>query len=66
MGSEIDNIDIKGNLETIEHLAQIGQLLIDLGKQEHIPTVLEDICEHSQRLTLEYAVKGDEDAVSRD
>ena len=57
---EIDKVDVKGNLETIEHLAQIGQLLIDLERYEHIPTVLEDICEHSQRLTLEYAVKEEE------
>ena len=61
MGIEIDNIDIKGNLETIEHLAQIGQLLIDLGRQEHIPTILETICEQAQRLTLEYAAKGETD-----
>lgn len=54
---QLDRVDIKGNLETIEHLAQIGQLLIDLEKDEHIPTILEDIHEHSQRLTLEYAVK---------
>ena len=58
MGTEIDSLDIKGNLETIEHLAQIGQLLIDQNRQEHIPTILEDIFEHAQRLTLEYAAEG--------
>ena len=59
---EIASIDIKGNLETIEHLAQIGMLLIDLGKNEHIPTVLEDLQEHIQRLVLEYAVVEEKDA----
>lgn len=63
MGNEIDDIDIKGSLETIEHLAQIGQLLIDQNRHEHIPTILEDIWEHSQRLTLEYAVKGEGDGI---
>lgn len=57
---ELDNADIKGHLETIEHLAQIGQFLIDHEKNEHIPTILEDICAHSQRLTLEYAVAEEE------
>jgi len=61
MGLEIDNIDIKGNLETIEHLAQIGIMLIILSKREHIPTILELIHEHAQRLALEYATKGETD-----
>jgi hypothetical protein len=52
----VEDIDIKGNLETIEHLAQIGQLLVEQDRKEHIPTILEDIYEHSQRLTFEYAV----------
>ena len=55
--SQIDELDVRGNLETIEHLARIGMLLIDLNKLEHIPTILEDIFEHSQRLVLEYASK---------
>ncbi len=53
----IDKVDVAGNLETIEHLAQIGQLLVEQELYQHIPTILEDIFEHSQRLTLEYAVK---------
>jgi len=56
----LDKIDIKGTLETIEHLAQIGQLLMDLERHEYMPTILEDIGEHSQRLMLEYAVKEEE------
>lgn len=56
----IESIDIRGNLETIEHLAQIGMLMIDQNYPQHIPTILEDICEHSQRLTLEYAVVQEE------
>lgn len=54
---DIDKIDVKGNLETIAHLAEIGMLLVDLDKMQHIPTILEDVLEHSQRLVLEYAVK---------
>ena len=57
---KIDDIDVGGNLETIEHLAQIGQLLIHLELYEHIPTILEVIHEHAQRLTLEYAVAEEE------
>jgi len=56
---QINDIDIGGNLETIAHLAMIGMILINLNKQEHIPTILEDIYEHAQRLTFEYAVKGE-------
>jgi len=56
----IDKVDIAGNLETIEHLAQIGQLLIEQNRNEHVPTILEDIFEHSQRLTLEYATVEEE------
>lgn len=52
---KIDKEDIRGYLETISHLAAIGMILIDLSKEEHIPTILEEIFEHSQRLTLEYA-----------
>ena len=59
---ELDNTDIKGNLETIKHLAQIGMMLIDLSKDEHLPTILEEIYEHAQRLTLEYAVVEVKDA----
>jgi len=61
---QIDGIDIRGNLETIEHLAQIGMMLIDLSRREHIPTILEDIYEHAQRLTFEYAAKEDDNAIS--
>jgi len=57
----IDFIDIRGHLETIGHLAQIGIIMIDLSFEQHIPTILEDICAHSERLTLEYAVKEDDD-----
>lgn len=56
----LDSVDIAGNLETIEHLAQIGQLLIYLELYEHIPTILEVTYEHSQRLTLDYAVVEEE------
>jgi len=52
---DLDVIDIRGNLETIKNLAAIGMVMIDLGKTEFIPTILEDLYEHSQRLTLEYA-----------
>ena len=61
---ELDNVDIRGNLETIAHLAQVGMIMIDLGKNEHIPTILEDLQEHIQRLVLDYAVVEDEDANS--
>ena len=54
MGTELDNIDVSGTLETIEHLAQIGQMLVVQGNHIHMPTILEDIFEHAQRLTLEY------------
>ncbi len=57
--SEYDIVDIEGNLETIEHLAQMGQLLSRLGLWHHIPTILEIIQEHIQRLVLEYAVVED-------
>jgi len=56
MGQQIDDIDISGNLETISNLSRIGMLLIQLGKQEYIPTILDDVYEHSQRLVDEYAV----------
>ena len=52
---DIDNVDIKGSLETISNLALIGMMCIDLSKTQFIPTILEDIYEHSQRLTMEYA-----------
>ena len=60
----VEDIDIRGNLETLEHLAQIGMMLIDLGKHEHIATILEDMQEHIQRLVLEYAVAEEKDADS--
>ena len=53
---QIEDIDIRGNLETISNLALIGMMCIDLGKHNFIPTILEDIYEHSQRLVDEYAV----------
>lgn len=53
----INNIELVGNLETIEHLAQIGQLLVKQGNIEFIPTILEVIHEHSQSLTFKYAVE---------
>lgn len=52
---QIDEVDVKGSLETIKNLAAIGMILIDLGKLEYIPTILEDVYEHSQRLTIDYA-----------
>jgi len=48
--------DIKGNLETISNLALIGIYLIDQDKKGFIPTLLEDIFEHSQRLVDDYAI----------
>ena len=56
---EEDIVDNSGNLETIMNLSAIGILLLNLGKIDLIPTILEDIYEHSQRLTLEYAVRKD-------
>ena len=53
----VNMTDIKGNLESIEHLAQIGQLLYEVDGTEHMATVIEEIHSISQRLTLEYAVK---------
>ena len=58
---EIEDIDIAGSLETIEHLAQIGQRLVKQDRKEHIPTILEDIYEHAQRLAFEYAVAEEKD-----
>ena len=52
---EIDSLDVRGNLETISNLSLIGMFLLDQGKLEFIPTLLEDIYEHSQRLTMDYA-----------
>lgn len=60
---QIEDIDISGNLETISNLARIGMLLIELGKHELIPTVLEDVYEHSQRLVDEYAVVKEKETV---
>ncbi len=54
--SEIDREDVGGYLESIRSLATIGIILIQLGKVNLIPTILEEISEHSQRLTLDYAV----------
>jgi len=54
---EIDCVDVAGNLETIEHLAQVGQLLVAQDRWEHIPTILECIYGEAQHLTFEYAVK---------
>ena len=47
--------DIRGSLESIKNLAATGMLLIDMSKTELLPTILEDLLEHSQRLTLEYS-----------
>ena len=55
--SSLDIVDIGGNLETISNLALIGIILIQVGKVDLIPTILEDLMGHIQRLTLEYAVK---------
>jgi len=52
---EIDVIDVKGNLESIRNLADIGMMMIDLNKLQYVPTLLEDIMEHAQRLVIEYA-----------
>lgn len=57
----IDDIDIRGSLETISNLALLGMMCVDQGKRQFIPTLLEDIFEHSQRLTEEYAVEEGKD-----
>jgi len=58
---EIDIKDIYGNLETIEHMAQIGMILVEIDKLEHIPSVLEVILQHIQHLVMEYAAEGEDD-----
>ena len=64
---EIDTVDIRGSLETVANLALLGIMCINLGEYRFIPTLLEDICEHSQRLTLEYAAtKEKEDGTIRE
>ena len=55
--TDLDGVDIKGNLETIANLAVVGMILIDINKQQYIPTILEVIQEVIQRLVLDYAVK---------
>jgi len=52
--------DIEGYLETIANLAQVGRILIADGEAGFIPTILEDICEHSERLVWDYAVVKEE------
>lgn len=55
----VERTDVRGSLETVEHLAQIGIIMIDMNLFQHIPTILEDMLEHIQRLVLEYAVVED-------
>lgn len=59
----IDDIDIRGNLETISNLALVGMMCVDLGKHMFIPTILEVLYEHIQRLVDEYAVAREEEGV---
>ncbi len=54
--SEIDIKDVGGYLESIRNLADIGIILINLGKVTLVPTILEEIQEHSQRLAMEYTI----------
>ena len=58
---KIDIADVRGSLETIANFALLGIMCINLGEYRFIPTLLEDICKHSQRLTLEYAVAKEEE-----
>lgn len=55
----IESVDIKGNLETVSNLSKLGMRCVDMSWDEFIPTLLEDLFEHIQRLVDDYAVARD-------
>ena len=56
----IEEVDIKGTLETISNLSLLGMMCIDLKEHRFISTLIEDIYDHSQRLVDDYAVVRDQ------